>query len=372
MMDKVLVITETIGGSGHFQAARAIRKGLSRVEPGLDVQISCGLSHFSRNLEGLVRKVYLNTLQYAPGLWGAAYSKEKEFSETFRSSVSRMLYRKMEGLLNQTRPRVVVATHAFCLGAMAEAKERSGGAFRLGAAITDFDVNGFWVHPAVDFYLVAHENVAEKLIHEHEVSDERIYRTGIPIDPAFSDPLPQGRPCRREMGLDPDLFTVLVMGGGVGLGPLEQAIAQFRKDMPEVQLVVVTGKNRDLLNRLEARFQQDRKVHLFGYVNGMRDWMRVSDLIVTKPGGLTSSEALATGLPILICQPIPGQEERNSRFLTRQRVALRQDHPKAIPRHIHPLMQATERWEAMRERALCLGRPRSSLDAAEIIMDHIQ
>lgn len=371
-MDKVLVLTETIGGSGHFQAARAIRRGLNRSESDLDVEIACGLPFFSRNLEGMVRKVYLNTIQYAPGLWGAAYSKEREFSETFRSSLSRMLAGKMRELLDRKRPRVVVSTHAFCLGAIAEAKERAVQPFQLGAAITDFDVNGFWVHPAVDFYLVAHEYVAAKLKNHYGVPDRQIYRTGIPIDPTFADPAPEPEVFRRRVGISPDAFTVLLMGGGVGLGPIEQAIMQFSKDMCDAHLVVVTGKNRELLERLKSRFQTERQVHLFGYINGMRDLMKSSDLIVTKPGGLTSSEALASGLPMLICQPIPGQEERNSRFLTEHRVALRQDQPEEIPRYIRSFVQSPQRWETMRERVSQLGRPRSALDAADVIAEHIQ
>lgn len=371
MEKRILVFTETIGGSGHFQAAQAIRKGLNRVNREVKVEIVCGLPYFNRQLEGMIRKVYLSTLHHAPGLWGAVYSKEREFSEAFRTSLARVLAGKMGELLNTRQPHVVIATHAFCLGALAEAKDRMGRPFRLGAAITDFDVNGFWIHPAVDFYLVAHERVAEKMIREFGVEDRRIYRTGIPISPDFTEPLACKANLRMQMGIDPKAFTVLLMGGGMGLGPLDQTITQFRRDLPQSQLVVVTGKNRELYDRLQARFHGDKKVYLFGYVDGMRDWMGASDLIVTKPGGMTSSEALATGLPILICQPIPGQEERNSRFLMRERVALRQDRPQAIPRHIHPLLQDPERWRQMGKRAKALGRPRSSLDAAQVIQDYL-
>ncbi|EGK12930.1 putative monogalactosyldiacylglycerol synthase [Desmospora sp. 8437] len=371
-MEKILVLTETIGGSGHFQAARAIRKGLNRANRGVKAEIVCGLPHFNRQLEGMIRKVYLSTLHHAPGLWGAVYNKEREFSDAFRSSLARILLGKMSELLNIRQPAVVIATHAFCLGALAEVKDRVVRPFRLGAAITDFDVNGFWIHPAVDFYLVAHERVAEKMIREFGVEDRRIYRTGIPIDPDFTEPPECKENLRVRLGMDPEAFTVLLTGGGVGLGPLDQTITQFRRDLPQSQLVVVTGKNRELYDRLQARFHGDRKIHLFGYVNGMRDWMGASDLIVTKPGGMTSSEALATGLPMLICRPIPGQEERNSRFLIRERVALRQDRPQAIPRHIHPLLQDPGRWREMGKRAQALGCPRSSLDAAQVILDHLK
>lgn len=370
-MGKIMIMTETIGGNGHFRAAQSLMRGLREVEPDAEVEITCGLPHFSKQLETLTRKVYLNTLQYAPGLWGAAYSKEEEISDTLRDSLGKVLARKLQSFLENSGPRVVVCTHAFCLAALGHLKEREGASFRLGAAITDFDVNGFWVHPAVDFYLVAHPAVTAKLRERYGVPEERIHCTGIPIDPDFSRPRPEKSTLRSRVGWDPDSFTVLLMGGGVGLGPLEECIRHFQLDMPEAQLVVVTGKNRALYRRLQARFSHRENTHIYGFVNRMANMMGAADLIVSKPGGLTSSEALATGLPLLICRPIPGQEERNSRFLVRHRVALRQDQPRAIPGHIHPLMQDPRRWEQMSERARNLGRPRSSLDAAKVVLNHL-
>ncbi|MFC4076640.1 MGDG synthase family glycosyltransferase [Salinithrix halophila] len=370
-MEKVLILTETIGGNGHFRAAQALAKALDHEAPSVAVDISCGLPHFSRQLEGVVRKVYLNTLQYAPGLWGAAYSREEEISEALRDHLSKVISRKLQDYLEQIQPQVVICTHAFCLGAAGLVKEKLTHPFRLGASITDFDVNGFWVHPAVDFYLVAHQNVEEKLHQKYGVPLERIYRTGIPIDPDFAKDRPSKEEVREQKGIKPDPFTIMLMGGGVGLGPLERAITQFQADMPESQLLVITGKNKSLLERLTARFGESENIHLFGYVHGMADWMGAADLIVTKPGGLTSSECLAAGLPMLICRPIPGQEERNSRFLIQQRVALRQDCPGAIPQHIHPLMQAPKRWEEMSLRARQLGKPHSARDAVKIILQHM-
>ena len=122
-----------------------------------------GLPRVSQQLESLTRKVYLNTLQHAPGLWGAAYSREEGISDTFRTSLGKLLSTRLHSFVEELRPQVVVCTHAFCLGAMGVIKERSSHPFRLGAAITDFDVNGFWVHPNVDFFLVGHETVGNKI-----------------------------------------------------------------------------------------------------------------------------------------------------------------------------------------------------------------
>ncbi|QKG84860.1 glycosyltransferase [Kroppenstedtia pulmonis] len=371
-MDKIVILTETIGGNGHYQAAKALKKGLNQVEPSLDITISCGLPQFSSQLESLVRWGYLNTLQFAPGLWGAAYSREEELSHAFRSTLGNMLAGKIKKHLDEIRPQVVICTHAFCLSAAGTVKEQSPYSFQLGAAITDFDVNGFWFHPSVDFYLVAHEFLSKKLQNKYHVAAKQIYETGIPIDPAFSESYGDKKIIRRALGLQEEPFTLLLMGGGVGLGPLAQVMEQLKKKQSDLQLVAVTGKNEGLLNRLKNRFDKEPDVHVLGYVEGMADWMRASDLIVSKPGGLTSSEALATGLPLLICRPIPGQEERNSQFLTKHRVAFRQDQPRSIPRLIHPLVQDHHRIEKMSNRAKQLGKPSSSLDAAQIVLDHLR
>lgn len=370
-MRKVLILTETIGGNGHFQAARSLSQGLSRVEPELRAEIWCGMHLVSRQLEQLTRAVYLNTLQYAPALWGAAYSREGEISDRFRTSLGKLLSRRLQESLEEMQPDVVVCTHAFCLSALGVIKERMGDRFRLGAAITDFDVNGFWVHPEVDFFLVAHEDVAKKLRRGFGVPDEAIHRTGIPIDPEFSKPQPPKSVLRRMLGLEPDRFTILLMGGGIGLGPIEECMVHFRRMLPAHQLVVVTGKNRSLYERLRQQFGGDSSIHLHGFVESMVHFMHAADIIVTKPGGLTSSEALACGLPIFICRPIPGQEERNSRFLMRKRVALRQDEPAEMARQIRALMENRERLREMSRRARELGRPDSSLAGARVIQEHL-
>ena len=369
-MDKVLILTETIGGSGHFRAALSLRRGLNRIAPRVHVDIMRGLPRVSPQLEVLARKVYLNTLQYAPGLWGAAYSREEGISDTFRTSLGKILSTRLQSFVEELRPQVVVCTHAFCLGAMGVIKERSSHRFRLGAAITDFDVNGFWVHPNVDFFLVAHETVANKIRNRFGMRSAKVYPTGSPIEPEFSQPLPDKKELRAELGLFQDPFTILVMGGGVGLGPMEECIEQFRLDMPDAQVIVVTGKNTSLQQQLVARYQGDPLVHVKGFVNRMARWMGASDLIVSKPGGMTSSEALAAGLPMVICCPLPGQEERNSHFLLQHQVALRQDSPEQIPSFVYPLRNNPTRWEVMSKQALRLGRPKSALRGSEIVLDY--
>ncbi|MDN4594880.1 MGDG synthase family glycosyltransferase [Polycladomyces subterraneus] len=369
MTDKVLILTEQIGGNGHFKAAQAIQQGLAYAAPQLQTEIACGLPLVNPSLEQMVRKCYLHTLQYAPHLWGAAYRREGELSHWFKTPLGKVVAKRLKDWVEQVQPRAVVCTHALCLSAMGRIKERMKRPFALGAAITDFDVNGFWVDPTIDFYLVAHERVEQRLRQRFGISPSRIHVTGIPIDPAFSVQQPAKSELRHMLGLDGNRLTVLIMGGGVGLGPMEACLTSFCRDWPEVQLVVVTGKNESLFRRLNNRFGDADQVRVLGYVDRMAQWMNASDWIVSKPGGLTSSEALAAGLPLIICRPIPGQEERNTRFLLHQRVAVRQDSPSAIPRQMQSMQTDHTQWLRMRAKALQLGRPDSALRAADVILN---
>lgn len=366
MMGKVLIFTETIGGNGHYMAARSLEKALTEIDPKIETKLICGLSLVSRKLERAIRHSYLQTLRLAPKLWGKAYAREHKLSEVFQLPLGQLLAYYLEELIAQEKPDIVICTHAFCLSAIAKLKSKH--AFRFGAAITDFAVNGFWVHEEVDFYFVGHDELRHQ-IHK-DVHETEIIATGIPIDPLFSEvgKVPK-RILRQKIGVQEELPTVLLMGGGMGLGPLDRLIEKIIAEFDDtLQLIVVTGRNEWLRKKCEASYRNSPSIHVFGYVNHMPHMLAACDLIVSKPGGLTSSEALAMGLPILIIEPIPGQEERNSRFLLARHVALQVNNVAHICRYIRPFIEDPHFYERFKVRAQSVGKPDSSRRAAEVIL----
>lgn len=367
-MPKVLILTETVGGNGHLCAAKAIRKALKQLDPTIEIRLINGLALVSRHLENTVRHTYMHTLRFAPRLWGHAYEQEKRLSTLFQTPLGNVLAYYLQEVIKREQPDVVVCTHAFCLSAIA--KLRSKYSFRLGAAITDFDVNGFWMHDEVDFYLVAHADMRDKIVKSGYTKAE-IVATGIPIDPLFSELSHQTRPSiRRKLGLNHEQRTVLLMGGGLGLGPIDRMIGKLVDAfVDDVQIVVVTGKNETLRKKCEALLGDNPTIHIFGYIEELANYIAAADLIVTKPGGLTSSEALAMGVPIIMTQPIPGQEERNSRFLLSQQVALRVTHPLDICRYVRPFIEDTLFYEQFTAKARQTGRPASAQHAAKVIVN---
>jgi processive 1,2-diacylglycerol beta-glucosyltransferase len=369
-MERVLILTETVAGSGHYNAARALEKALKMKRPNIHVTIACVLPIISRSLESLVGTFYLGTLKYAPALWGAAYGKERFFNRLFRSPLGAVIAARLRSLMDEVKPRAVICTHALPLAACARLK-REGFGFRLGAAVTDFSVNSFWIEPEVDFYLLAHEDLAVQIRSRNGQST--LYATGIPIDPAFSLTGRNKKSVRKALGLHPDRMTLLFLGGGEGLGPLHPCLRHLTSQLSglPVQLLVVTGKNRRLYDELSGKYRHLPWLHLFRFVHNMDAFMSAADLMIGKPGGMTCSEALASGLPMLIVRPIPGQEEHNSRFLLEKQVALRQDHPKHVPASLLSVMESAETLEQMKRRALHLGKPRSALDAADAVLEQL-
>ncbi len=371
-MDKILILTETVAGYGHYSAACSLKKGLQLTYPKGEVQIVCVLPLISKPLESFINRCYLQTLRYAPSLWGAAYQRDNRFSKLFRDPMGKFVANRLQLIIEEANPSVIVCTHAFCLSACSYLKSHAPSCgFRLGAVVTDFDVHSFWVHPAVDFYISAHDEIGMKISQKSSQAD--IYSTGIPIHPDFSIRQKEKKDARRSIHVDPERFTVLLMGGGIGIGPMHSCIASLKQSIADhhIQLLIITGKNKALFEELSKQLGNQAHIYLFSFVHNMVDFMCASDFIITKPGGMTSSEALATGLPIVICKPIPGQEENNSRFLLDKNVAIRQDEPKKLPRELSFFIEHPEPLHKMQSNASQIGKPQSAINAAKIITNYL-
>lgn len=365
-MKKVLIFTETIAGNGHYRAARSLEKALTQLDPAAHVKIVNGMALVSQRLESAVRRGYLKTLRFAPKLWGKAYDQENKLSDLFQAPLGQILSHYLQEVFLKEKPDVVVCTHAFCLGAVAQLKAEH--AFQLGAAVTDFDVNGFWLHEEVDFYFVGHARLQDKI--RASCPDAEVFATGIPIDPLFAEisKLPK-EVTRRKAGLQTRRPTLLLMGGAMGLGPLDSLIQIIVDHFADaLQIIVVTGRNELLRKKCEETYKAHPYVHILGYVDELAHYMAASHLVITKPGGLTSSEAMALGLPILIIQPIPGHEERNTRFLLEQRVALHVEELGDVPRFIRPFVKDPQFYGQFTARVRKAGKPASARHAAEIIL----
>ena len=234
--------------------------------------------------------------------------------------------------VKQFRPEAVLCTHYFPLETLSHLRRRRGGPRPMAVSVvTDFEAHALWMDACVDLYCVAAEETKARLV-ARGVAEESVVVTGIPISARFSAGL-DAKAVRKTLGLRDDLPVLLVPSGGFGIGPVEQILVELDKVDRPFQSVVVTGRNEELRQELAA---QDRThpTQVLGFVTNMHELMAVADVIITKPGGLTSSEALAMGKPLCILNPIPGQEAANSDFLLEHGAAMKVNRVEDLPYRI--------------------------------------
>lgn len=358
--------------SGHQKAAEAVMAALRQMNPRVHAEGVNSISYANPVLGRMISRLYLNILKHAPQLWEVIYDNPvvEEATRDVREMFSLFNARKTARIVKEHRPRVIVCTQAVPLNLLAALKARGKMKIPLVGVITDYGVHTYWMSKAVDLYLVPTEEVRRKMIRAG-IRETHVKVTGIPVDPIFLT-RGDGRVERARLGLDPRRPTALVMGGSHGLGPLDEAVAALRRLPGGLQVIVACGNNRSLLKDLNKRFKDDRSVLLLGHTRQVPRLMDASDFLVSKPGGMTTSEALTKGLPMIIVNPIPGQEEWNAAYLLKNGAAERADDLPSLMERVRDLLLHRDRLEKMKERCLKLARPWAAYDAAEEILNLVE
>lgn len=355
--------------TGHKRAAQSIHKTLKHQYPGIEILEFDPLKYLYPLVEKVIGKIYIQILKLSPNLWGYVYDNEKIVKLTAKSRkiFDSLNSSRLNKLFSSFNPQVVICTHAFSCGIFSALKEKTNNGFHLIGIITDFDVHNYWIHKNVSFYVVANEYSAKKL-QEKGIDKERIKILGIPIDPVFTENK-NIKELKKKYNLREDIPTILVMGGGWGFGPIEKIVHHLNdiKDI-EFQIIVVTGTNKELKSRLiKLAPKLPKLTQVFGYVDVIDELMKVSDIFISKPGGMTSAESLACKLPMIIINPIPGQEDRNTRFLTSQGVAIRTNSEFEISKIVLELLTQPQKLDEMRSRILEISKPKSAFNIVKMI-----
>jgi processive 1,2-diacylglycerol beta-glucosyltransferase len=338
-----VLITSVSAGSGHVRAAEAIQAAYWRSQPDVKAIHIDVMNFVSPSFSRLYAGGYSFAVNRAPALWGQLYSfwdrtpPEKRIAEWMRRA-QRHFSAPFFRYLSCVQPDLILTTH-FLVPQLLGQDHPFPWLRRIPieCVITDYDVHQFWISDNISRYYVAHEELADRLM-AHGVPSSRIAVTGIPVHPVFSSTVSDAL-VRQKLCLDPVKPVLLVLAGGLGLPMLEKSVEQlFRLDRP-VQILTVAGKNEALRERLN-RLTPPPHIRLVnqGYVRNMDELLSISDLVITKPGGLTLSECLAKRRPMLLYAPIPGQEERNSEFALRHHIGLRATAPQELPRLVEKIL----------------------------------
>ena len=367
-----ILVTHVPAGSGHEKAAEAICIALRQVKPEAETILLNGLEGMSATYQWAFTQGYLDMINRWPFLWGMTYHlldlRGLAWAAYKLHRLSNASHGKiLEQIVLRHRPDVFIGTHFFPMEVVSYLKQKGKLSAKLITVITDTMPHAVWISPGIDAYVVGLDLTKQELV-RRGVPAERVQVLGIPIDPKFGL-----RPDRKELaqrlGLDSNLFTLLICSGGYGTGPMEQMVESLRKVPERLQALVVTGKNTALFHRLEnARAAFPHALKVFGFIDNMDELMSVSDLLITKPGGLSCTEALAKGLPMVLTNPIPGQEQRNGRIIERMGAAIMAGRVERIPKIVRSLRSDPARLQEMKRKALSAARPDAAMDTAKFAL----
>ena len=356
--------------SGHRQGAVAISKSLKSLDPDCEVLSINGFGYTYPLMEKIVNTAYMGVIKRAPKIWKYLYDNPKviKFSEKWKKSIHKSSHKKLKPLIDEFKPDVVVCTQAFPCGMVADFKKTYHLPITVVGVLTDYAPHLYWLHEGVDYYVVPSREACERYVKEG-IPQERIKILGIPIRMKFAEKTGVDR-IAKKLGLDLNTPTILIMGGGQGLGPMKEAVKSLVHLKRSLQLIVICGTNVKLVHWIKKiQRKTAKKIIFYDYASNVDELMEVSTLIVTKPGGMTTSECLAKGLPMVVVDPIPGQEERNSQFLVNQGIAIRVDDKRHIAREIDALLNNPKRLAAMKQAALENGRPMAAENIARLILN---
>jgi len=368
-MPKKVLLLYISEHSGHHSASTAIEKALHSLDGSVETLNLNSFNYTNPILEKVINQAYMGVVRSRPEIWDYLYDNPKVLRNTqkLRDMFHRFNTGKLKPLLDEFAPSAIVCTQAFPCGMVSDYKKSYGLAAPLIGVLTDYAPHSYWMYNNVDKYIVPSKETGKKL-EDNGIEAQKIMPFGIPIESKFSNQNKDGKTLKGELKLDPCKPCVLVMGGTQGLGPIKDMIRSLDRSTLDIQVVIVCGTNKRLFRWFDRRHFR-KKVVVLSYASNIEELMQISDLIITKPGGITTAEALAKGLPMLIINPLPGQEAMNTRFLLNEGVAVKAESSADVTVILEELLYNKNKLADMRRKALLLSKPSSATDIARMILE---
>ncbi|PKM87633.1 MAG: galactosyldiacylglycerol synthase [Firmicutes bacterium HGW-Firmicutes-12] len=362
---RALIFSVSIG-SGHDNVAKAMAERLLEEIPGSEAEIIDTFQYINATLHKVMLGSYMETLKFTPKVWGYLYNQvvEGERFIDIGQLFSKVLSPRLDQLLKQFNPDIIITTHAFPTGILSIMKERGQINIPVASVITDFHVHSLWIHHGVDRYFIPEPDLSNRLLH-HGIKAKQIIAVGIPIRTQFSKEI-NSEQAKSNLGLSVNTPTILVMGGGLGLGRIEKIVEEILEDSI-FEVMVVTGKNKILQENLADL--KNTRLKVFGFIENMAEVIAASDIVISKPGGVTTAEVLAMRKPLVIFSALPGQEDCNTEYLLNKGAALKVQRLDMLLPEINSFWSNPLKRRHMKEMAEQLGVPNSSKMAWEELWD---
>ena len=354
--------------SGHHQATIALEKAILKKNPNASVRKINTFKYTNPIVEFLTHAAYMRVIKKRPHIWGNIYDNPDFLRKTarLRTFINDMGTRKIKRLINKFKPDAVVCTQAFPCGIVSHYKKKFNSRLPLVGALTDYAPHSYWIYDNVDAYVVPNENVKDAFVAKG-VPREKIKVLGTPIDLEF-ETLKKTDKIYKKYNLSMDCPIVLVMGGTNGIGTNKDLIKLLNDSRKEFQIIIITGINKKLfkkINKIKNAFT--KKLIVLGFVDNICEIMDISSFVITKPGGLTTAEALAKALPIIIVNPLPGQEDLNAKALTTCGAALRAKDERDAVRILEDLLDNKDKIQKIKSSMSTQAKPYSSSNIVDLL-----
>ena len=363
---KVLILTLSTG-QGHIQTSMAISEEFQKY--GVESEILDLYKYISPFLSDSVEKGYLLSSRYTPKLYGAIYDslanrKHKDGKNSFVTLLNNVISsQKLRAILETIEPNAVISTHPFCATVMTHLREIIPNALNIGI-VTDFTIHPFWEEADMDYYVTASHLLNHQCI-TRGIPKEKILPIGIPVSEKFSRKIPK-QEAREKLDIQ-QKPTILFMMGSMGYGNIPKLVSLIDELNLDYQLLCVCGRNKSAFKKTQA-LDLKHDTYVFGYVDNVDIMMDAADFVITKPGGLSMSESLAKGLPVILVKPIPGQENRNLEFFLNNGIASAVSKTFPIDEAVYQMLSNEWKLQNAKKGVEYIGKPDAAKDLCEFLI----
>lgn len=373
-MKKVLIFYAAYGG-GHLSAAKSIKQYIEENYNDMQIEMIDCVKYINKALDKVTTAAYREMAKKAPWAWEKVYYKsQKGFIAKVSTTSNKIMAVKMAKLFREYQPDVVISTHPFGSQMTSYLKQKGKTNCTLATVMTDFAPHDQWLigNNFVDFYFVSNSSMKDSLI-KSDIPENKIYVTGIPISNRFLKDYNKEEIC-SSFDINPNMKTILFFGGGeYGLGKDKTvAILDTLSNFENFQVIAIAGKNKKMKEAFEKIVTEKHKedfIKVLPFTDKVPELMSISDLVITKPGGLTVSESLASHLPLIVINPIPGQEEENAEFLENAGCAIwlkKKDNPADI---LSDVLTNENKLNEMKQNSIKLAKRSSTEDICKTILN---
>jgi len=357
-------------GTGHIKAAEALEKSFAADGRVAEVINNDALKYTNKLFRDFYSRFYTSLVRSAPNFLGWWYktSDEPWHTDRMRHMIDRLNTKPLVRFIRKFNPHIIVCTHYMPAGIISHLIATNQLQAHLSIVVTDFDFHAMWLSRSFHRYFVAIDETRAHL-EMLGIPSERITVSGIPIDPVFQHPISREDE-RLRLGLNPVKPVLLLSAGAYGVGPTEFMVERMLKLNSDAQTVIICGHNDELKQRiLQLVDNRGSRFKVLGYTDEMHKLMKMADIFIGKPGGMTTSEAIACGLPICVVSPIPGQEERNSDHLLEEGIAVKCNDLTTLPYKLERLLEDPDRLTRMKASALRFAKPTASETIVDTLLE---